>query len=114
MLPDPISVTYDGSAVSLPRASGPQTSGSKAANNTSYVSADGAVFAQSEHTTLPGGYRESGLRIGIRDTDGAYVSVGLRVVHTDNTLDLTIEKVRSALNTYLSDATLSRIVNGEG
>lgn len=128
MLSDPISITFDGNAVSLPRAIGAQRAGIKRIISASqYSVANGEFTMIIQHSELGDGMRRAEVLLErtVQDGDsnpftGDWKRLPNRfgVVFETNNLfyntDIDIPDLRAALLAFLTDPISDRIMGGEG
>lgn len=125
MLPDPLVVTYDGTAKSMPRTGVTPTPVGQLVASTSYSTADGEFNVKVESFKLGKGVtrREVILTRTTPDPDGPFAgsypfipnSFGV-IYHTNETnySSVTdIPKLRSALLSFLDTTTQGRVLSGE-
>lgn len=125
MLPDPISVTYDSVAKSMPRTS-PKSGGFvKLLGTSGFNTADGEFHVTMKRSEI----RKNGRRVEViltrvsPDTDGPFVGNNpdtensFGVIYETNGLNVNssvdIPKLRTALLAFLDSTTQSRILSGE-
>jgi len=115
MLSDPIAITYDGAAKTLPRASGASPSVRKVLGVSYYRTADGQHVAKTTRSQLSDqSFRTEILLSRYDSVEGTTNSVGL-IFDTnhmgENPGD--IAKLRAALDSFVTPAIATRLSAGE-
>lgn len=115
MLSDPIAITYDAAAKSLPRATGASPSMRKVLGTNYYRTADGEFVAKTTRFLLADQTERTEIILSRNDlVEGTSNSVGLIFVTNhmgENPGDIT--KLRAALDAFVTPTIASRLSAGE-
>jgi len=115
MLSDPIAITYDGAAKSLPRASGVSPSIRKVLGTNFYRTADGQHIAKTVRSQLSDqSFRTEIILSRFDQVEGTSNSVGL-IFETNHMNENSgdIVKLRAALDAFVTPAIATRLSAGE-
>lgn len=123
MLSEPVSVTIDGSAKSLPRVSVSTNRGDNQTSGSRYATADGKYSLETRQFTYRDGVRRAEIFLRKVDLDTSsstlfdgYVSSGFGMVFEFGPQGLgssEVANVRTVLSSFVDSALLNRLLGGE-
>lgn len=116
MLSDPIAITFDSAAKSLPRASAVVPNHKKELGSSTYRTADGEFVAKTTRTQLADNSVKTEFLLGrivVASGDANYVGISFIQKDLDNSSLADFDKLRTALLTFVSSTVQGRLIAGE-